>query len=169
MNILDSTIQGVIQGFTEFLPISSSGHLMIAQYFLGIRENNLFFSISLHIGTLISVLIVYRKTFLNLIKSAFSLPISILSGRKKTKSESLFINIFVSLVPLFFLVIPIPQIGSLKEFASYLSGSGNILIVGVSLIVTSILLYLGIKSSDSRAKYANNEMTPLKAFFIGIF
>ena len=169
MNVLDSIIQGIIQGFTEFLPISSSGHLMIAQYFLGIKENNLFFSISLHIGTLISVLIIYRKTFLDLIKSMLSLPVSILSGRKKTKSENLFINIFVSLIPLFFLVIPIPKIGSLKKFASYLSNSGDISIVGVSLIVTSILLYLGIKSSNMRAKYVNNEITPLKAFFVGVF
>lgn len=169
MNVLESIIQGIIQGFTEFLPISSSGHLMIAQYFLGIKENNLFFSISLHIGTLISVLLVYKKTFLDLFKSIFSLPVSLISGRKKTKSEDLLVNIFISLIPLFFLIVPIPKMGSLRKFASYLSDSGNISIVGISLIVTSILLYLGIKSSGAHAKYGNNEMTPLKSFFVGIF
>ena len=69
MTILQSIIQGVVQGITEFLPVSSSGHLMIAQYFLGVKENNLFFSVSLHVGTLISVLLVYKDTFAKLIKA----------------------------------------------------------------------------------------------------
>ncbi len=54
MNILDSVIQGTVQGLTEFLPVSSSGHLLLAQHILGVRENNLFFNVMLHIGTLVA-------------------------------------------------------------------------------------------------------------------
>ena len=64
MSILDAIIQGIVQGLTEFLPVSSSGHLLISQHILGVKENNLFFSIMLHIGTLIAVLAVYYKTIL---------------------------------------------------------------------------------------------------------
>ena len=73
MSILDAIIQGIVQGLTEFLPVSSSGHLLISQHILGVKENNLFFSIMLHIGTLIAVLAVYYKTILKLIKSFFEI------------------------------------------------------------------------------------------------
>lgn len=169
MTIFDSIIQGIIQGFTEFLPISSSGHLMIAQYFLGIKENNLFLSLSLHVGTLLSVLIVYKDTFIKLFKSIFSLPSKILSQKKKTKEENLLINLFWSLVPLTFLLIPIPGIGNLKKFASYLSSSGNIIVVGLSLIATSILLFLGILSTKNFSHSKKYQITPFRAFLIGVF
>ena len=59
MNIFVAIFQGIIQGLTEFLPVSSSGHLTICQHIFGMSENNLFFSVMLHIGTLAAVLAVY--------------------------------------------------------------------------------------------------------------
>ena len=61
MNIFESIILGVIQGLTEFLPISSSGHLVLAQHFLGIEMEGILFEIILHLGTLLSILIYYHK------------------------------------------------------------------------------------------------------------
>jgi len=63
MSILDAIIQGVVQGLTEFLPVSSSGHLAITQHILGAGtgESNLFFNVMLHVGTLVAVVAFYHK------------------------------------------------------------------------------------------------------------
>jgi len=60
MNIFESIILGIIQGFTEFLPISSSGHLVLSQYFLGINSDGILLEVVLHLGTLFAILIYYK-------------------------------------------------------------------------------------------------------------
>jgi len=67
MNYIESLILGVLQGITEFLPISSSGHLVIAQHFLGVVNEGLLFEVILHLGTLISILIYYYQDLKNII------------------------------------------------------------------------------------------------------
>ncbi len=62
---------GIIQGITEFLPISSSGHLVICEYFFGLEGDFLFLNVLLHVATLLAVIIYYRKTILYLIKNPF--------------------------------------------------------------------------------------------------
>lgn len=71
MNFFDSAILGFLQGATEFLPVSSSGHLVIGQELLGIAIEGIGFEVLLHLATLISVLIVYRERVLNLIRGVF--------------------------------------------------------------------------------------------------
>ena len=61
MNMLTAAILGIVQGLCEFLPVSSSGHLVLLQNIFGIEEGALFFDIMLHIGTLAAVFVVYRK------------------------------------------------------------------------------------------------------------
>ena len=61
MTVLQSIFLGLLQGFTEFLPVSSSGHLILAQKLFGI-EGNLFFDVMLHVGTLFAVVIALRKS-----------------------------------------------------------------------------------------------------------
>ena len=61
----------VVQGLTEFLPISSSGHLTLIEQFFGINENILLINLFLHLATLVAVVVVYRKTILKLIKKPF--------------------------------------------------------------------------------------------------
>ena len=73
MDILSAIVQGIIQGLTEFLPVSSSGHLAITQHIFGMTEDNLFFSVMLHIGTLSAVLAIYFKTVLKLFSSLISI------------------------------------------------------------------------------------------------
>tara|TARA_B100001250_G_scaffold292502_1_gene254132 strand:- start:116 stop:886 length:771 start_codon:yes stop_codon:yes gene_type:complete len=72
MNYIEALILGILQGLTEFLPISSSGHLVIAQYFLGVVNKGLFFEVILHLGTLISIIFYYykdlKKIFFNYLK-----------------------------------------------------------------------------------------------------
>lgn len=71
MEIWQAIVLGAIQGFTEFLPVSSSGHLMLLQNWFGITEGALFFTIMLHVGTLIPVCIVLFKQILELFKKPF--------------------------------------------------------------------------------------------------
>lgn len=66
--ILFAIILGIIQGLTEFLPISSSGHLMLLQEIFGITSDNLFLSVILHLGTLLAVVIFYFKDLIGLLK-----------------------------------------------------------------------------------------------------
>ena len=68
MGILESIILGVIQGLTEFLPISSSGHLVLFQRLLGVEEGVLTFDVLLHLGTLVAVIGVFRNDIISIIK-----------------------------------------------------------------------------------------------------
>ncbi len=151
MSILDAIIQGIVQGLTEFLPVSSSGHLLISQHILGVKENNLFFSIMLHIGTLIAVLAVYYKTILKLIKSFFEIIKDIFTGKfdfkKLDNDKNMVLMLMAGLLPLFLLFVPIPGSSTnVKGIAEELAGDKSIILVGIALIVTSILLKAGINA-----------------------
>ncbi len=71
MNVVNAILLGLVQGLTEFLPISSSGHLVLGKAILGIREPSIVFEVFVHFGTLLSVVLIFRKDILNLIQSAF--------------------------------------------------------------------------------------------------
>ena len=78
MDSINSILLGIIQGFTEFLPISSSGHLVLGQHFLGIENSGILLEVVLHLGTLLSILLYYRRDISDL-----------LHGISKRDSESL--------------------------------------------------------------------------------
>lgn len=81
MSILEAVILGIVQGFTEFLPVSSSGHLVLLQRIFNIEEGALTFDIALHLATLVAVLVVYRKKISEIIRNPFSkLPVYIVIG-----------------------------------------------------------------------------------------
>ena len=158
MNIIDSVIQGTVQGLTEFLPVSSSGHLLLAQHILGVRENNLFFNVMLHIGTLVAVLAVYYKTVWNLIKAFFGILGDVFTGKfdfkKLNNDKNTVIMIIIGLIPLFMLFVPVPGSGTnIKGVAEELASEKNIIIVGISLLITSVLLKMGINHRKS-AKFS---------------
>ena len=67
MSYTESIISGIVQGLTEFLPISSSGHLVILHNFFGYKEPQILFDIFLHIGTLFAVLIYFRRDIINVV------------------------------------------------------------------------------------------------------
>ena len=69
MNIFNAILLGLLQGATEFLPISSSGHLVLAEYFLGLEDVGLSFDVALHLGTLLAILVYFRKDFLMMIQA----------------------------------------------------------------------------------------------------
>ncbi len=73
MNLAEAAIFGIIQGATEFLPISSSGHLALAHYFLGTQEVGLAFDVALHLGTLLAILIYFRTDFFEIARALLGL------------------------------------------------------------------------------------------------
>lgn len=78
MDPVQAIILGIIQGFTEFFPVSSSGHLVLFQDLFGFKEPALFFDISLHIGTLLAVIVYFFTDIANLLKSVFRLGVQML-------------------------------------------------------------------------------------------
>ncbi len=157
MTIIEAIIQGVVQGLTEFLPVSSSGHLTITQHVLGINleGNNLFFNVMLHIGTLVAVVVFYHKLIWRLIKAFFSIIGDIFTGKFKWKELSddkrMVIMVIIGLLPLFLLFIPIPGTDmKLKDFVEGITDSErNFIVVGICLLITSILLFIGNRISHS--------------------
>lgn len=71
MNLFEAVVLGIVQGLTEFLPVSSSGHLVLLQRLLGIKEPALLFDTMLHLGTLVAVLVVLRKDILAILRKPF--------------------------------------------------------------------------------------------------
>ena len=149
MSILDAIIQGIVQGLTEFLPVSSSGHLAITQHITGVAgEGNLFFNVMLHVGTLAAVAVFYHKLIWSLIKEFFRMIGDIFTGKFKLKDMSyernLIVMLFIALLPLFIMFIPIP--GSdmkVKDLADIFSGAQILLVTALSLMLTSVLLAVG--------------------------
>ena len=92
MSLIKAIIIGIIQGLTEFLPVSSSGHIVIMSELLGIdtasAESDLLFTLVLHLGTLIAVIICFRQTLAELIKDFFLLLSQIFRGQFKKENAA---------------------------------------------------------------------------------
>lgn len=143
MTLIEATILGVIQGLTEFLPISSSGHLVIGQALLEIEQPGNEFEILVHLGTLASVMVVFFDDIKSLVLSLES---------KKTQ-------IFI----LFILIGTLPAIGIGLGFKDLLKSLfDDISAVGFALLFTGLILY-----GSSFIKKGNKEYTYLTSILIG--
>lgn len=185
MNIFEAIVLGAVQGLTEFLPVSSSGHLAIFQHFFGLNDNNLFFNVMLHVGTLTAVCAVYWRLFLRLIKSFFMILKKVFTGKFKWSEmdadENLVMMIIIGLLPLFLLFLPIGGGMKIKDLADKWNSDGYLIITAISLLVTSFLLVIGINANRKttilykshgklRADGAGRrKLNPVDAVFIGLF
>lgn len=151
MNNLDALLLGIIQGLTEFLPVSSSGHLELGKAILGdtsVPEESLMFTVVVHFATALSTIVVFRKDIWEILRGLLSF---------KWNEETQFsTKIILSMIPavivgLFF-----------EEQLEALFG-GNILLVGCMLIVTAALLWMADKAKDTQKKVSFSN-----AFVIGI-
>lgn len=151
MDILEAIILGVIQGLTEFLPVSSSGHLELAKAILGdtsVPEESLTFTVVLHFATALSTLVIFRKEVAEILKGLFQF---------KWNDELKFsLKIIISM-------IPAVVVGLLFEEQLESFFGGKILLVGVMLLVTALLLLLADK-----AKNTDKEVSFPNAVVIGI-
>jgi undecaprenyl-diphosphatase len=140
MEPLQAFILGIIQGLTEFLPVSSSGHLVIIQHLFGLKGPELFFDICVHIGTLLAVIIVFRQEIRELMRSLGHLVWLIFV--EDAHFENLFENSeFKMLLLVFFGFFPTALLGVVfHEIGPQLFSS--VVIVGLMLIITGGLLWL---------------------------
>ena len=185
MNIFEAIVLGAVQGLTEFLPVSSSGHLAIFQHFFGLNDNNLFFNVMLHVGTLTAVCAVYWRLFLRLIKSFFRILKKIFTRKFKwgemDADENLVLMLIIGLLPLFLLFLPIGGGMKIKDLADKWNSDGYLIITSISLLVTSFLLVIGINANRKttilykshgklRADGAGRrKLNPFDAVFIVLF
>lgn len=142
-------ILGVVQGLTEFLPVSSSGHLNIAEHLMGMTNTDMFLDVMLHVGTLVAVLIFYRKLVVRLIKSFGLLVKDVFTGKFSWKNmdndRNLIMMLVIGLLPLFLLFAPIPGTDmKIKDLADMFKSQQYFIVTGIALLVTSVLLWLGI-------------------------
>lgn len=184
MTIIEAIIQGVVQGLTEFLPVSSSGHLTITQHILGIdmEGGNLFFNVMLHIGTLVAVVAFYHKLIWRLIKAFFSIIGDIFTGKFRWKTLSddkrMVIMVIIGLLPLLLLFIPVPGTDmKLKDFVESFNTDKYFIVVGICLLLTSLLLFLGnlrsrsavpMKHAKGGGEAGRTSMNVLDAIAIGV-
>ena len=138
MSWWEALILGLLQGLTEFLPVSSSGHLEIGQALLGTSgEENLTFAIVVHAATVLSTLVILWKEVAQLFRGTFTTP-------KWNEDKNYVAMILVSMIPVFVVGM------FFKEQVEGLFGSG-LLVVGICLCVTAVLLYFSEWLSKRRA------------------
>ena len=151
MNEFDAAILGVIQGLTEFLPVSSSGHLELGKAILGdtsVPEESLLFTVVLHFATALSTLVVFRKDVAEILSGLFQF--------KWNEETEFSAKIIVSMIPAAF-------IGFYFEDELESLFGGNILFVGFMLIITALLLWLADKAKNTQKKVSFSN-----AFVIGV-
>ena len=151
MEALDAIILGVIQGFTEFLPVSSSGHLELGKAILGdnsIPEESLLFTVILHFATALSTIVVFRKDIVEIITSLLKF-----SWNEQTQFVS---KIIISMLPAVMIGLFFEE-----ELESFFGG--NIAFVGAMLLVTALLLWLA-----DRSKNTGKPVTFKSALIIGL-
>jgi undecaprenyl-diphosphatase len=151
MEVIDAIVLGVIQGLTEFLPVSSSGHLELGKAILGdesIPEESLLFTVILHFATALSTLVVFRKEVFEIIRGLFQF---------KWNEESQFsLKIIISM-------LPAVVVGLLFESQLEQLFGNNIQLVGFMLLVTALLLFFADKAKNT-VKSVNFKT----AFIIGL-
>jgi undecaprenyl-diphosphatase len=151
MTLLEALILGVLQGLTEFLPVSSSGHLEIGKVLLSLKldgNESLMFTVVVHFATALATMFVYRKDIGILLNGLLQF---------KNNDETRFAGlVLISMVPA-------GIVGLLFEKEIETLFEGRIALVGSMLIVTGLLLFIADKSRTTLKK-----ITPLSAFVVGI-
>lgn len=143
MEYLAALVLGVVQGLTEFLPVSSSGHLVIFQHFMGVGENALTFDIFLHMATLVAVIICFRKDIWALIRHPF---------------QKFTLLIIIA-------CIPAGLVGVFLD--DYISGLfQSVWVPAVALLITALILFI---SDRLRGQKVVEQLTIPMALLIGVF
>ena len=149
MTEFQALLLGILQGLTEFLPVSSSGHLEIGHHLLGVTgHNNLLFAVVVHFATVLSTIVVFRKDIFELLKGLLAFG----------WNES---TIYFS--KLVFSALPVLVLGLFFKDDIEQLFTGNLVLVGSMLIITSLLL-----SATHFAKVNDGNITFFKSFIIGL-
>lgn len=142
MSWIEAILLGIVQGLTEFLPVSSSGHLAIGKALFGIETADLSFEVIVHAATVLATIVVFWKDILALLQGLFKF---------KFNAETRYIClILLSMIPVFIVGM------FFKDQVESIFGSG-LLVVGFALLVTAFLLFLSETLEVRRAVQAGND------------
>ena len=165
MTLLEAIFLGILQGLTEFLPISSSGHLVLAQTFLGLKEPLVFFDVMLHVGTLAAVLVVYREAIGTLVIGGVSTLADTQFWRKPSAGFNASTELkFIWLILLGSIPTGVIAVLFKTELESFFH---EVRLVSVMLILTGVILQLprlrrpGVGSSDASTEKLKAWHAPL--------
>lgn len=159
METFEALILGLLQGLTEYLPVSSSGHLAIGSHILGIEaEENLMFTVAVHVATVLSTLVVLGGEIIRLVRGTFSPFNAGASGLARLNADQRYmLNILVSMIPIFVVGI------FFKDAVESIFGQG-LLVVGCCLLVTAGLLAYSYYGKPRQKE----SISLLDAFIIGV-
>jgi len=165
MTIGNAIFQGIVQGLTEFLPVSSSGHLFLVQYFTGQGggDDGLFFTVVLHFGTLIAVFLAFWKTIAELAIEFLHMIVDIFTGRFTVKyvnpKRRMLFLLMLSLLPLVAVFI-------FRDWVTGIATSESLFPVGVFFLITSALIFLSDRCIKGRK--TARDMRKFDAVAIGV-
>ena len=150
MSFLEALILGIIQGLTEFLPVSSSGHIELAKGILqtDIKEGSMLMTVVLHFATALSTIVIFRKDVAEIFKGLFQF--------KNNEAFQFSLKIVLSMIPA--AIIGVVFNDAIEEFFI-----GNYMLVGGMLLVTAVLLYFADK-----AKNTTKDVTIGSAILVGV-
>jgi undecaprenyl-diphosphatase len=146
VTLIEAVILALIQGLTEWLPVSSSGHLVIAQNFLDLNPP-LIFDVMLHFGTLIVVIVMFRNYILDLFKT-------LVKGNFKTQEGKFVLHIIVGSIPI--AIIGVTFYEGIKSLFS------NLLATGLALLITGCVLFV------SEKRLGNKKMNIIDSLLVGL-
>ena len=159
MEIIHAIILGIVQGLTEFLPVSSSGHLNLFPWIFGWEKISDSFDVALHLGTLLAIIIFFFKDWIELIKGGFNQVVK----KEKTLEGKMFWNLVIATIPAGILSIILDKISD-KIIGDNLNL--EMLIIAIALIVMGIILYIVDKKAESKIKY--DDINRKQSILIGV-
>lgn len=159
IDIIHALILGIVQGLTEFLPVSSSAHLNVFPWIFGWEEISESFDVALHLGTLLAICIFFFKDWLNLIKGGFKKVFK----KEDTLDGKIFWYLVIATIPAGILSL------ILDKFSEWLVGNNlniEMALIAIALIVMGIILYFVDKNKKSDLKY--EDITLKQSILVGI-
>lgn len=173
MDIIKAMVLGFVQGVTEFLPISSSGHLSLFTHFFGIEsESSGLFSAMLHIGTLVAILITFYKPLYELFIEFFAVLKDVSTKnfkfdlRKMSETRRMLFYFIISCIPLLLLLLPVGNGKNLMDLVGVFGSDSSIKAEGLCFMFTGFFLLLGSITSENTIR--TKRISPFSALMIGI-
>ncbi len=156
---IHAIILGIVQGLTEFLPVSSSAHLNVFPWIFGWEEISESFDVALHLGTLLAICIFFFKDWINLIKGGFNQVIK----KEKSLDGKIFWYLVIATIPAGIASLILDKISD-----KIVGGNLNVemILIAIALIVMGIILYIVDKKSKSEVKY--EEITLKQSVLVGL-